>query len=99
MEPVWKQIPEHIRRLRVRVAEYTKIPFSFKSILPMNPIWNKIPEQIRRLSVLVVLLVVLLIAVRYVLRPADFGKYGHYRASAVDAIIAQNALSSGVSWA
>lgn len=46
----------------------------------------KIPEQVKRLSVLLVILVIVFIVVRSTLIPNDFGKIGHYRASAVQNI-------------
>lgn len=46
----------------------------------------KIPEQVKRLSVLLVILVIVFIIVRSTLIPNDFGKIGHYRASAVQNI-------------
>ncbi|NOY60411.1 MAG: hypothetical protein GXO75_15985 [Calditrichaeota bacterium] len=61
----------------------------------MKSLWGKIPEQIPRLSVLLVILVVLFIVVRSRLVPPDFGKYGHYRASAVDEIISQEIRYAG----
>lgn len=60
-----------------------------KDILSMiKSAWNRFPEQVKRLSVLFVILIGLLIVVRAVLIPSDFGKYGHYRASSVDEIAA-----------
>lgn len=55
----------------------------------ITSIWNRIPEQFRRLAIVAVILLVLPLVVGYILIPHDFGKYGHYRASAVDDIIAQ----------
>lgn len=46
----------------------------------------KIPDQIKRLSVPFALLIVALVGMRYLLVPKSFGKYGHYRADAVDGI-------------
>ena len=57
--------------------------------------WNKIPEQIKRLSVLLILIISLLVTVRHILIPPDFGKYGHYRATAVEEIIAQGMNYAG----
>lgn len=45
--------------------------------------WTATPEQVRRLSILAVIAVAVLIAVRASLVPSDFGEYGHYRASAL----------------
>ncbi len=57
--------------------------------------WRKIPEQIRRLVALSVILIVLFLIVRALLIPPDFGKYGHYRASAVDNIVSQKLRYAG----
>ncbi|KAA3618926.1 MAG: hypothetical protein DWQ05_06040 [Calditrichaeota bacterium] len=57
--------------------------------------WKKLPEQIRRLAVVSLFLVVLPFIVRSILVPSDFGKYGHYRASAVDEIIAMEIKYAG----
>lgn len=46
--------------------------------------WKKFPEQIKRLSVVFVIVISLFILVRPYFIPSDFGKYGHFRASAVD---------------
>ena len=56
---------------------------------------RKIPEQVTRLSILLILIVVVFVFVRSALVPPDFGKYGHYRASAVDEIISQNIKYAG----
>ncbi len=61
----------------------------------IGPLWKGIPEQAKRLSVLVILVVALLIAARIFLIPSDFGKYGHFRASAVEEIISQNIQYAG----
>lgn len=52
--------------------------------------WDRLPEQFKRLSIPVALLIVSFILTRHLLIPSDFGKFGHYRASAVDEIIAQD---------
>ncbi len=57
-----------------------------KDIMRMN--FTAIPEQIKRLSVIVVVLVVLFIVARQYFIPEGYGKYGHYRAAAVDSIAA-----------
>jgi hypothetical protein len=57
--------------------------------------WRRIPEQGKRLVVLAAILLALLIATRSVLIPSDFGKYGHYRASAVEEIAAQEIKYGG----
>ncbi len=51
--------------------------------------WQRFPEQVKRLTVLLAVVVFALVTARTMLVPADFGKYGHYRASAVDEIVAQ----------
>jgi len=51
-----------------------------------NPFWKKIPDQIWRLLIVFVILLTILFFVRKLLVPPDFGKYGHYRASAVTEI-------------
>jgi len=54
-----------------------------------------IPEQVTRLFPLLVLAVVLLVAVRDYLIPSDFGDYGHFRAAAVDEVVAQDIHYAG----
>ena len=66
-----------------------------ESIEKMKFSWSKLPEQIRRLSLLTVILVGLFILVRSILVPSDFGKYGHFRGSAVDEIISQKIKYAG----
>jgi hypothetical protein len=56
---------------------------------------KKIPEQVTRLSVVLILVIVVFVFVRSALVPPDFGKYGHYRASAVDEIISQEIKYAG----
>lgn len=51
-----------------------------------NPM-KKIPEQVKRLAVILILIVPLFILARNELIPEDFGKLGHYRASAINEII------------
>jgi len=57
--------------------------------------WKQFPEQVKRLTVLVVFLIALLFVARSILIPPDFGKYGHYRPSAVEQIISQEAKYAG----
>lgn len=57
--------------------------------------WRKIPEQVKRLSLLLAVLVVVFIIVRSELVPSDFGEYGHYRASALNEIAAQEIHYAG----
>lgn len=52
-------------------------------------IWGRIPDQVKRLSVPVLMIIAAFITIRHILVPSDFGKYGHYRASAVDEIASQ----------
>lgn len=61
----------------------------------VKSLWNRIPEQVRRLSILIILLLGLFVVVRSLLVPPDFGKYGHFRASAVDEIAAQEIQYAG----
>jgi len=51
--------------------------------------WRKIPDQVIRLLIPFVIIIGGFIAMRHFLVPSDFGKYGHYRASAVDEIASQ----------
>jgi len=57
--------------------------------------WCSFPEQIKRLSVVFVLVVATFLFVRPFLIPSDFGKFGHFRASAVDEIAAQEIHFAG----
>ncbi|HGY55956.1 MAG TPA: hypothetical protein ENK44_09655 [Caldithrix abyssi] len=61
----------------------------------MKFFWKNLPEQIRRLSVVAVILFALPLVVRQLLIPTDFGKYGHYRASALDEIVSQEIHYAG----
>ena len=45
-----------------------------------------IPPQIKRLALMFSIFIGLFIAVRYLLIPKSFGKYGHYRADAVEEV-------------
>lgn len=76
------QTRQQVERLKTRV-------FAMK--LP----WQNFPEQIRRLIIVCFFLVILPFFIRSVLIPADFGKYGHYRAAAVDDIIAKEIKYAG----
>ncbi|MFQ5605292.1 MAG: hypothetical protein ACE5HS_18660 [bacterium] len=58
-------------------------------------LWKRFPEQIKRLSILLLVVIVLLVAVRVTLVPSDFGKYGHFRASAVEEIVSQEINYAG----
>lgn len=55
----------------------------------MRERWKRVPEQLQRLIILAALFVVVFLIVRSLLIPADFGEYGHYRATATEEIIAQ----------
>ncbi|MBU1185947.1 MAG: hypothetical protein KKD56_00370 [Acidobacteria bacterium] len=56
----------------------------------MKKILDIIPEQVKRLLIPVSILILSFILLRSFLIPPDFGKYGHYRASAVDEIAAKD---------
>ena len=56
--------------------------------------WLKMPDQIKRLLVPLTAIVIGFIAFRYLLVPPDFGKLGHYRASAI-----KDALSKEIKYA
>ncbi|MFQ6114498.1 MAG: cytochrome c3 family protein [bacterium] len=64
-------------------------------LIYLKSLWNRIPDQTKRLSILLVILLVLLIVARRILVPSDYGKYGHFRASAVDEIISQDIRYAG----
>lgn len=49
-------------------------------------VWDKTPDQVKRLSVPIAAVIAVFIIMRHFLVPSDFGRYGHYRASAVDEI-------------
>ena len=53
------------------------------------------PQQIKRLVIIFALLVAALIVARYFLVPPTFGKLGHYRAAAIDAVTAQPVRYAG----
>lgn len=61
----------------------------------MKALWDKIPDQVRRLSLPVVILIVGFIVMRHFLVPSDFGKFGHYRASAIGEIVSQEIKYGG----
>jgi len=50
----------------------------------MKALGEKIPDQLKRLLVPVVIVIAAFVVMRHFLVPSDFGKYGHYRASAID---------------
>jgi len=53
------------------------------------------PDQIKRLLIVVVIVGAIFIVVRAYFIPESFGKYGHYRAVAVDSVKAQNVQYAG----
>lgn len=61
----------------------------------MKATWKNTPDQVRRLSFPVVALIVGFLVMRHFLVPSDFGKLGHYRASAVQEILSQEIKYSG----
>jgi hypothetical protein len=61
----------------------------------MKTILRKIPDQVIRLSIVLVVLIFFFVLIRIILVPPDFGKYGHFRASAVNEIISQEILYAG----
>ena len=50
-------------------------------------IGEKVPDQVKRLLIPVVVVIAAFVVMRHFLVPSDFGKYGHYRASAIDDVI------------
>lgn len=66
-----------------------------KGILFVKSIWKRLPEQVTRLVILAIAAIAMLILVRNILIPSDFGKYGHFRASAVDELAAQEVRYAG----
>lgn len=57
--------------------------------------WNKMPQQVPRLILVFALAAVGLIAARWYLVPETFGEQGHYRAAAIDSIIAHEKKYAG----
>lgn len=57
--------------------------------------WNSLPEQVKRLTVVLVVLLVAFLPVRRMLVPSDFGKHGHYRASALEEAAALPTVYAG----
>ena len=58
---------------------------------------SPVPQQIISLALVFAVMIAALITARTVLVPASFGKYGHYRADAVDAIMALDIKYAGYS--
>ena len=56
----------------------------------------RLPPQVPRLAAVFAVAIVALVTVRAVLVPATFGKYGHYRAAAVDSIAARPVKFGGM---
>jgi hypothetical protein len=57
--------------------------------------WKKLPEQITRIILIVVFFIIVFFITRALFVPEDFGKYGHYRASALDEIISTEIKYAG----
>ncbi len=55
----------------------------------------RIPQQIISLAILFALAIAALVWARILLIPESFGRYGHYRADAVDEIISQEIKYAG----
>ncbi|NIM58018.1 MAG: hypothetical protein GTO16_03615 [Candidatus Aminicenantes bacterium] len=51
--------------------------------------WKKVPDQVVRLSIPILILIIGFIVMRNLLVPSDFGKYGHFRAAAIDELVSQ----------
>lgn len=56
---------------------------------------KKIPDQIIRLIIPFAIIIVALVLAKKFLTPATFGRYGHYRAAAVDDVTAQEMQYAG----
>jgi ribosomal protein S27AE len=54
-----------------------------------------VPQQVPRLGIVFAVAITVLIGARSILVPASFGKYGHYRAAAVDSIAARPVKYAG----
>jgi hypothetical protein len=54
-----------------------------------------LPSQFRRLIIFVVAIVAVFLAVRSYFIPETFGKYGHYRAAAIDSVLLQEMNYAG----
>lgn len=80
-------------------GNFLKDNFSWSNIRKifnsMKTRWNNLPEQIKRITVIVVIFFASLILLRNFMMPDDFGRYGHYRASAVDSIVSHNIHYAG----
>ncbi|MEK6768861.1 MAG: multiheme c-type cytochrome [Gemmatimonadota bacterium] len=57
--------------------------------------WRAVPQQVRRLTVAFALVAVAFLTARRLFVPATFGERGHYRASAVDTILASEIRYAG----
>jgi hypothetical protein len=53
------------------------------------------PQQVKRLAIVFALLIAALLAIRHWLVPPTFGKLGHYRAAAIDELVAQPVRYAG----
>lgn len=58
-------------------------------------VWKMLPDQVKRLLIPFGIVIAGFILMRHLLVPADYGKYGPYRASAVDEIASQPIKYSG----
>jgi len=61
----------------------------------MKTFGNKFPQQLKRLAIVAVILLALLVFMRRILVPSDFGTFGHFRASAVEDIALQKIQYAG----
>ncbi|MCP2618983.1 hypothetical protein NLC82_06145, partial [Candidatus Aminicenantes bacterium AC-335-A11] len=71
---------------------YNVTPLTMRKV---KLLWNRIPDQLKRLLIPVILVIGLFIAMRHLFVPSDFGKYGHYRASAVEEVASKEIKYSG----
>lgn len=55
----------------------------------MLSFWKKIPEQVKRLSIVLIVIIAGYLFISPLFIPTDFGKYGHFRVSAVEEIASQ----------
>ncbi|MEK6704504.1 MAG: cytochrome c3 family protein [Bdellovibrionota bacterium] len=56
---------------------------------------GKVPQQVVVLGVIFVIIIVGFVAMRWFFVPATFGKYGHYRAAALDEVRQQEVVFAG----
>jgi hypothetical protein len=79
----------------LRNGRTNTIQFLQEKSRTMRNFWRNLPEQIRRLIWVFIILGAVLILVRSYFIPDDFYKFGHYRASAVEEITAQQMKYAG----